>query len=31
VVNGKIVEITVYTDTEKLARLLDPWPGAGRR
>lgn len=28
VVDGKIVELTVYTDTEKLARLLDPWPGA---
>lgn len=28
VADGKIVELTVYTDTEKLARLLDPWPGA---
>jgi ketosteroid isomerase-like protein len=26
IVNGRIVDITVYSDTEKMARLLDPWP-----
>lgn len=31
VVDGRIVELTVYTDTDKLARQLDPWPGTGRR
>lgn len=23
---GKVAELTVYTDTDKVARLLDPWP-----
>jgi uncharacterized protein (TIGR02246 family) len=27
VVNGKIVELTVYGDTEKMARLMDRYPG----
>ena len=27
VVNGKIVELTVYGDTEKMARLMDAYPG----
>jgi ketosteroid isomerase-like protein len=27
VVDGKIVEFTVHSDTEKMARLLEPWPG----
>jgi ketosteroid isomerase-like protein len=27
VVDGKIVELTVYTDTDKMARLFDPFPG----
>jgi uncharacterized protein (TIGR02246 family) len=26
VVDGKIVELTVYGDTDKMRRLLDPWP-----
>jgi ketosteroid isomerase-like protein len=26
IVAGKIVEITVYSDTEKMARLLERWP-----
>lgn len=26
VVNGKIVELTCIGDTEKMHRLLDPWP-----
>lgn len=26
IVDGKVVEITVYSDTDKMARLLDPWP-----
>ena len=24
--DGKVVEITVYSDTEKMSRLLEPWP-----
>lgn len=27
VVGGKIVELTCIGDTDKMARLLDPWPG----
>jgi uncharacterized protein (TIGR02246 family) len=27
IVDGKVVELTVYTDTEKCARLLEPWLG----
>jgi ketosteroid isomerase-like protein len=27
VVDGKIVELTVYGDTEKMARLMDKYPG----
>jgi ketosteroid isomerase-like protein len=26
IVDGKVDEITVYSDTEKMRRLLDPWP-----
>jgi ketosteroid isomerase-like protein len=26
IVDGKVTEITVYSDTDKMARLLDPWP-----
>lgn len=26
IVDGKIAEITVYSDTEKMARLLERWP-----
>jgi ketosteroid isomerase-like protein len=27
VADGKIVELTCIGDTDKMARLLDPWPG----
>lgn len=30
VANGKIVELTVIGDTEKMLRLLEPWPGTSR-
>jgi ketosteroid isomerase-like protein len=26
IAGGKVAEITVYSDTEKMARLLEPWP-----
>lgn len=26
VVDGEVVELTVYGDTDKMHRLLDPWP-----
>jgi ketosteroid isomerase-like protein len=26
IVGGKVIEITVHSDTDKMARLLDPWP-----
>lgn len=30
VVDGKIIELTVYGDTEEMARLMDAYPGSGR-
>lgn len=27
IVDGRVVEMTVYSDTEKIARLLEPWEG----
>jgi uncharacterized protein (TIGR02246 family) len=26
IANGKVAEITVFSDTEKMYRLLEPWP-----
>ena len=27
IVDNRVVELTVYSDTEKIARLLEPWTG----